>query len=86
MQTSSDFFSSADQEAMNFARTYRSNPDFKEMDVLLVKDSKKKKAGIDYRNKEGKIVWVPVDGFVAKPVNSKILLPEIHRLLHAEHV
>ncbi len=86
MQTSIDVFSSSDQDAMNFARMYRSNPDFKEMDVLLVKDPKKNKAGIDYRNKEGKIVWVPVDGFVAKPVNSKILLPEIHRLLHAEHV
>lgn len=81
MQTSIDVFSSADQDAMNFARMYRSNPEFKEMDVLLIKDPKKNKAGIDYKNKEGKIVWVPVDGFIAKPVNSKILLPEIFRLL-----
>lgn len=82
MQTSIDVFSSADQDAMNFARMYRSNPDFKEMDVLLVKDPKKNKAGIDYKTKEGKTIWVPVEGFVAKPVNSKILLPEIHRLLN----
>ncbi|MEN8119322.1 MAG: response regulator [Bacteroidota bacterium] len=81
MQTSIDVFSSADQDAMNFARMYRKNPDFKEMDVLLVEDTKREKAGIDYKNEEGKIVWVPVDGFIAKPVNSKILLPEIHRLL-----
>ena len=86
MQTSIDVFSSSDQDAMNFARMYRNNPEFKEMDVLLVEDPKRKTAGIDYKNEDGKTVWVPVDGFIAKPINSKVLLPEIHRLLHVEHV
>ena len=81
MQTSIDVFSSSDLDAMNFARAYRSNPEFSELDVLLVVDPKKNTAGIDYKNKEGETIWVPVSGFVAKPVNSKILLPEIHRLL-----
>ncbi|MEZ5197389.1 MAG: hypothetical protein R2764_13640 [Bacteroidales bacterium] len=49
--------------------------------VILLKDIVTGKAGIDYRNEDGKTIWVPVDGFIKKPVDSKVLLPEIKRLL-----
>jgi hypothetical protein len=63
------------------ARQFRKNPEYKELEVLLIEDSVTKKAGIDYRSRDGKNVWVPVDGFLHKPVDSKKLLPLIERLL-----
>ena len=83
MQTSIDVLSTSNPDVIGMARQFRKNPDYKELEVLLIEDTKTKKAGIDYRTKEGKNVWVPVDGFLHKPVDSKKLLPEIERLLKA---
>jgi len=49
--------------------------------VILLKDIVSGNAGIDYRTEDGRSVWVPVDGFLKKPVDSKKLLPEIEGLL-----
>jgi len=49
--------------------------------VILLKDIITGKAGIDYRTEDGKTVWVPVGGFLKKPVDSKKLLHEIKSLL-----
>ena len=82
MQTSIDVLSTNNPDVIGMAREFRKNPDYKELEVLLIEDSKSKKAGIDYRTRDGKNVWVPVDGFLHKPVDSKKLLPEIERLLN----
>jgi CheY-like chemotaxis protein len=82
MQTSIDVLPTNNQDVISMAREFRKNPDYKELEVLLIEDTKTKKAGIDYRTKDGKNVWVPVDGFLHKPVDSKKLLPEIKRLIN----
>lgn len=81
MQTSIDVLPTNNQDVISMARELRKNPEYKELEVLLIEDPKTKKAGIDYRTKDGKNVWVPVDGFLHKPVDSKKLLPEINRLV-----
>jgi hypothetical protein len=53
----------------------------KEMNVLLIQDYKSNNAGVDYRDTEGKIHWLPVNGFIKKPVNAKILLQNVQRVL-----
>lgn len=81
MQTSIDVLSTNNPDVIGMAREFRKNPDYKELEVLLIEDNKTRKAGIDYRTRDGKNMWVPVDGFLHKPVDSKKLLPEIKRLL-----
>jgi len=82
MQTSIEIFESNDDDVMKFARYYRENMNSKEMDVLLVQDYKSKKAGVDYRDTDGNIHWLSVDGFIRKPVNAKALLENVDRVLN----
>ncbi|MCF6240116.1 MAG: response regulator [Bacteroidales bacterium] len=81
IQTSINVFSSPDEDAMRFARNYRSEMNDHDLDVLLVENLKTGKAGIDYKNEQGEIVWLPVDGFISKPVNAKKLIEAINRVL-----
>ncbi len=81
MQTSIEVFSSNNNDAMNFARQYREKVDSKDLEVLLVEDQKTKKAGIDYRTENGQIKWLPVDGFIRKPVKAKTLIESVERVL-----
>lgn len=82
MQTSIEIFEANNDDVMKFARYYRENMASKEMDVLLVQDYKSKKAGVDYKDTDGKIHWLSVDGFIRKPVNAKSLLQSIERVLN----
>ncbi len=82
MQTSIEIFESNDDDVMKFARYYREKMNSNEMDVLLIQDYKTGKAGVDYRDTEGKIHWLPVDGFIRKPVNAKSLLESVRRVLN----
>lgn len=80
MQTSINVFSSPDEDTMRFARNYRSETNNDELDVLLVQNIEKGKAGIDYKNEAGEIVWLQVDGFIPKPVKAQALLEAISKV------
>ena len=84
MQTSIEVFESSEDDVMNFARYYRDKVNTDEMDVLLVQDYKSGKAGVDYRDSSGGIHWIPVDGFIRKPVSAKSLLENVRRFLTVE--
>ena len=81
MQTSIEIFEANNDDVMKFARYYRENMTGKDMDILLVQDYKSKKAGVDYRDTEGNIHWLSVDGFIRKPVNAKTLIGSIQRVI-----
>ncbi|MCD4692602.1 MAG: response regulator [Calditrichales bacterium] len=81
MQTSIEVFSSQNDDAMTFARQYREKMNSKDMEVLLVENAKTLKAGVDYRTEDGKIKWLPVDGFIRKPVKAKTLIEAVNRVL-----
>lgn len=81
MQTSIEVLSTSKESVREMAREFRLDPKYKELQVILLKDIVSGNAGIDYRTEDGRSVWVPVDGFLKKPVDSKKLLPEIEGLL-----
>lgn len=81
MQTSIDIFTTTKESVREMVREFRQDPKYKELQVILMKDIVTGEAGIDYRSESGKSVWLPVDGFMKKPVDSKKLLPEIKNLL-----
>jgi len=86
MQTSIEVFSSPNHDAMLFARQYREKVNSKDMEVLLVESPKTMNAGIDYRTEDGKIKWLPVDGFIRKPVKAKTLIEAINTVFEKEQV
>ncbi len=81
MQTSIEVFNSPDADAMGYARAYRDKMKDKNMEVLLVQDTISGNAGIDYRNEENKIIWLPIDGFIRKPVRAQNLLETINKIV-----
>ncbi len=81
MQTSIDVLVTTKASVQEMAREYRKDPNYKELQVILLKDMHTDTAGIDYLDDNGSNIWVPVSGFVRKPVDAKKLLPELKRLL-----
>ncbi|MCK7525230.1 MAG: hypothetical protein MZV64_50305 [Ignavibacteriales bacterium] len=53
------------------AREFRQDPNYRELDVLLIRDVITGKAGVDYRTEKGPSVLLPVDGFLRKPVDAQ---------------
>mgnify|MGYP001550148114 CR=1 FL=1 len=59
----------------------RKDENFKHNKVLLVKNIVDGSAGVDYLAEEGGSIFLPVDGFLSKPVEAEDLLSEVSRLL-----
>lgn len=81
MQTSIEALTTTNPSVQAMAREFRLDPKYKELQVILIKDITTGNAGIDYLSEEGKSVFIHIDGFLRKPVDSSKLLPEIKRLL-----
>lgn len=81
IQTSIEVLQTSEQDVVKMAHEYRKSMSSRDLDVLLVENKLNGKAGVDYLNEEGKSIFVPVSGFVKKPVDSKKLLPAIKLLL-----
>ncbi len=79
--TSIEVLTTSEESVREMASRFRQDHNFKDLQVILVKDIVSGKAGIDYRTEDGKAVWVPVSGFLAKPVDPKKLLMEVKSLL-----
>ncbi len=81
METSIEVLMTTKPSVQAMAREFRSDPNYKELQVILIRDIVTGNSGIDYRAEDGRSVWVPVDGFIRKPVEKSRLLPEVERLL-----
>lgn len=81
MHTSIDVLTTTKLSVQAMAREFRKDPNYKDLQVLLVKNIENGTAGIDYRTEDGETIWFPVDSFVRKPVDVTKLLPEVSRLL-----
>jgi CheY-like chemotaxis protein len=86
MMTSIDVLTTTKSAVQEMAREFRQDPNYRELDVLLIRDVITGKAGIDYRTEKGPSIFLPVDGFLRKPVDGKKLLPEVEHLLAENHV
>ena len=81
MQTSIEIIETTKSSVQDMAREFRQDPKYTELQVILLKDIVTGNAGIDYRAEDGKSIWLPVSGFLRKPVDSSKLLPILSNLL-----
>ncbi len=81
METSIEVLMTTKPSVQAMAREFRNDPNYKELQVILIRDIVTGNSGIDYRAEDGRSVWVPVDGFIRKPVDKSRVLPEVQRIL-----
>lgn len=84
IQTSIDVLTTTKPSVQAMAREFRKKAEYADLRVILVKDMITGNAGVDYLNEDNKTIWFPVNSFVRKPVNAKILLQEIEKALATE--
>jgi CheY-like chemotaxis protein len=84
IQTSIDVLTTSDgqkESIVDMAYEFRINPDFKDLQVLLIKNLANNMAGVDYINENGKNIYFEVEGFLRKPVKAANLLAEVRRFV-----
>lgn len=69
------------RDGFEMSRELKNHPEFKQIPILML-TSISETTGVEFKSSAGNPTWLPVDGFLEKPVNADILLSEIDRLLH----
>ena len=75
-----DVMMSTWQDGFDMSRELKKDPEFKDMPILML-TGVKDKTGIDFKSSAGDPTWLPVDGFLDKPVDPNTLLAEVAKLL-----
>ncbi|MHC4659110.1 MAG: response regulator [Planctomycetota bacterium] len=75
-----DVMMSTWQEGFEMSRELKKDPDLKDIPILML-TAVKGRTGIGFKSTAGDPVWLPVDGFLEKPVEPQILLGEVKKLL-----
>lgn len=68
------------QDGFELSREIRKDEQFSKMPILML-TGVKDKTGIEFKSTAGDPTWLPVDGFLDKPVEPEILLAEVEKLL-----
>ena len=68
------------QDGFEMSRDLKSDPRFKHVPILML-TIVEEKTGLEMKSTAGDPVWLPVDGFLDKPVAPAVLLAEIGKLL-----
>ncbi len=68
------------QDGFEMARTLKKDPDLKHIPILML-TGVKDQTGIDFKSTAGDPTWLPVDGYLEKPVEPNALLAEVEKLL-----
>lgn len=68
------------QEGFEFSREVKQDEQFKDIPILMLTGVKEKK-GIDFKSAAGDKSWLPVDGFLDKPVKPDTLIEKVQDLL-----
>jgi CheY-like chemotaxis protein len=75
-----DVMMEAWQDGFEMARELKNDPNFKDMPILMLTGIKDQ-TGIDFKSTAGDPTWLPVDGYLEKPVEPNALLAEVEKLL-----
>jgi CheY-like chemotaxis protein len=67
-------------DGFEMARDIRKNPEFKDMPIIML-TGVEQRTGIGFKSTAGDPEWLPVDGFLDKPVEPQVLLAEVKKLL-----
>ncbi len=69
------------EDGFEMARELKKDSRFVKNIPILMLTGVKGKTGIDFKSTAGDPTWCPVDGFLDKPVDPKVLLAEVRKLL-----
>ncbi len=75
-----DVMMSTWQDGFEMSRELKKDPQCKDIPILIL-TAVKGRTGIGFKSTAGDPVWLPVDGFLDKPVEPQILLAEVEKLL-----
>ena len=67
-------------DGFEMARDIRKNPEYKDMPIIML-TGVEQRTGIGFKSTAGDPEWLPVDGFLDKPVEPQVLLAEVKKLL-----
>ena len=67
-------------DGFELAREIKAEPGLKDT-IILMMTAVTEKTGIEFKSSAGDPAWLPVDGYIDKPVEPDALLAEIGRLL-----
>jgi CheY-like chemotaxis protein len=68
------------QDGFEMSRELKKDPRFKDTPILML-TSIEERTGIEFKSTAGDPSWLPVQGFMEKPVEPEALLAEVERLL-----
>jgi CheY-like chemotaxis protein len=68
------------QEGFEMSRDLKKDSQFKDIPILIL-TAVKDRTGIVFKSNAGDPVWLPVDGFLDKPVEPQFLLAEVEKLI-----
>jgi CheY-like chemotaxis protein len=75
-----DVMMSTWQDGFEMARELKADPEMKGTPLLML-TGVKEQTGVDVKSSAGDPTWLPVDGFLDKPIQPARLLSEVERLL-----
>ena len=75
-----DVMMSTWQDGFEMSRELKKDPEFKDTPILML-TGVKEQTGMDFKSSAGDPNWLPVDGFLDKPVDPITLLAEVEKLL-----
>jgi CheY-like chemotaxis protein len=67
-------------DGFELAREIKAEPDLKDT-IILMMTAVTEKTGVEFKSSAGDPTWLPVDGYIDKPVEPDVLLAEIEKLL-----
>ncbi len=79
IQSSIEILISSDHSVIDMAKFMRNQAQYKELDVLLIKDINSGRAVIDYRTSDNQSHWLEVEGFLKKPAEADYLINTIRK-------
>lgn len=62
------------------SRELKKDPHLKDIPILII-TAVKNRSGVDFKSTAGDTTWLPVDGFLDKPIEPQFLLAEVRKLL-----
>ncbi|MFZ9024109.1 MAG: response regulator [Anaerohalosphaeraceae bacterium] len=68
------------QDGFELARELKKDPDLKNVPILML-TGVENKTGFEFKSAAGDEEWLPVEGFLDKPVEPEVLLAEVEKLL-----
>ncbi len=75
-----DVMMSTWSDGFEMARDLKKNPQYKDTPIIML-TGVEQRTGIGFKSTAGDPEWLPVDGFLDKPVEPNVLLAEVKKLL-----